>query len=444
MYKSLKELYSEQVSNKQIPVPSRRSVNGNEPLIPVETTSKLELKVSQNFLNIESTPDSSLAWTPYQKSIFSLKKTGAGRGEYSVASFVTGLEPAQNIDQQIVAQQLERCVSGQNQKFDVTVPPLDVKNIQDRKVFEVKELDKDGKSVRIGAEGRVATNIIARGVEHILVDLDNIYKSLDNNSKLQVDELLRKQLKISEDIQEPPPPKSGIQTPAYLSSLERYRAAAEIAETWNLKGYIDAIFETGDEEGRSIRELPAALIKPGSTINRNNYWQNPERFKYFSRTLEQVFNAIEDLAKSQEEFAFSVPSKSEELKTLIRKLYLPDIKDSEAAQKELEFLDSEADIIDRKLTRRKCSSTGSACLDAKGFFNSVNRMRLLSRLRGIQSKLTDPNIIKKLFPPNFTGLFLVNSNGFSYYPRESVDQYIEIDQLSAGGVKITRRKNETV
>jgi len=78
-------------------------------------------------------------------------------------------------------------------------------------------------------------------------------------------------------------------------------------------------------------------------------------------------------------------------------------------------------------------------LDAKYFFNSVNKMRLLNRLRGVQDLLKDPKILQKLFPVDITGLFIVNAAGYAYLPKDLIDQYIEIDQISAGGVKIIKK-----
>jgi hypothetical protein len=45
-------------------------------------------------------------------------------------------------------------------------------------------------------------------------------------------------------------------------------------------------------------------------------------------------------------------------------------------------------------------------------------------------------IIRNLFPKDITGLFLVSDAQFSYFPQNTISDYIEIDQISNGGVKI--------
>ena len=433
-YSSLGEVYLEASFNKTITLPPMLKVIG-EKKVQQSTASKLglDVQISQNFLSISKSPESSGKWTQYQLSIFDNRKTGGGRGEYSVASFVTGIEPSAALSPQETLSVLDDCVSGQNESFDVAVPP-ESKTYK----FEVKEIETDG-SVRIGAEGKTATNRIVNGIMQILNDLENVYLSLDNNSRLQVDELMRKQLGLETALKEPEKPKKD--TKKYQQAYSQYGASLEAAQNWTLKGFINAIYQSDEEEGRGIRELPASLIQKDATINPGDF-KNPERKKYFLRNLQQVFDAIETIAREQSFYTVQAPNKAEELRNIIRKLYLPNVGDEAKKKEELDFLDHEADTLDRKLTKRKCNVAGSGCLDAKDFFNSVNRMKLLSRLRGVQDLFKDPNIIKKLFPADITGLFVVSKSGYNYFPKDSIDQYIEINQVSAGGIKIVKKAEQ--
>jgi len=427
-YRSLSDIYLEKSFNKDVLLPPRLQILCEKAKQKTADLPPIKIEVSDSFKSVSNKYISG-DWSDFQKYIFNERKTGGGRGEYSVAALVSGLEPTPTMPAAELKDILGYCVSGQSESFDVAVPP-DTKKYK----FEVKELEKG--SVRIGAEGRGATNRIVNGVMQILNDLENVYLSLDSNSRLQVDELLRKQLNLGSELKEPVSKR--VDTQAYRAAYSEYQAAVEAAQKWTLTGFINAIYQSDEEEGRGIRELPASLIKRDATINPSDF-KNPERKKFFLRNLQQVFDAIENIAEKQKDFSVAVPSKTDELKNIIKKLYLPEIKDDEQRNKELEFLDHEADVLDRKLTKRKCSVAGGGCLDAKYFFNSVNKMRLLNRLRGVQDLLKDPKILQKLFPVDITGLFIVNAAGYAYLPKDLIDQYIEIDQISAGGVKIIKK-----
>jgi len=430
-YISLGDAYLKQTFSKAVSLPPRLSIL-KEKKVQQSAASILgiDVKAGQNFLNILKLSESNGAWTQFQQSIFDRKKTGGGRGEYSVASFVTDIEPTASLSPQETLSILDDCVSGQSESFDVAVPP-ESKTYK----FEVKEIEDDG-SVRIGAEGKTATNRIVNGIMQILNDLENVYLSLDNNSKLQVDELMRKQLGLEAGLKEPEKPKK--ETKKYQQAYSQYSGSLEAAKNWTLRGFINAIYQSDEEEGRGIRELPASLIQKDAVIRPGDF-KNPERRKYFLRNLQQVFDAIETIAGSSSSFTVQTHDKAEELKNIVRKLYLPNVSDETKKKEELEFLDHEVDTLDRKLTKRKCSIAGLGCLDAKDFFNSVRKMRLLSRLNGVQNLFKDPNIIRKLFPTDITGLFIVSKAGFSYYSKDTIDQFIEINQVSAGGIKIIKK-----
>ena len=54
----------------------------------------------------------------------------------------------------------------------------------------------------------------------------------------------------------------------------------------------------------------------------------------------------------------------------------------------------------------------------------------------------DAQIIRELFPKDITGLFLVSGDQFSYFPQNIISNYIQIDQISSGGVKIAVKREQ--
>jgi len=400
----------------------------------------IEIAPGKEFTQIQNSPVVNKAWTPFQQQIFNWQKTGTGRGEFSVASFVSGIVSSSAIAAEEVKCLLDDCIQGQSKSFDVCVPPETEEYKSKQKLkFEVKELDVDGASVRIGAEGQKATSLIVNGVLRIIERLENSYHSLDRNSKLQVDDLLRRQLELTKG---GPPAKPFKETKANLAKYGKQQQMFEFGQGWNLGGFLSAIYQSEDTDNKTIRELPSNLIKKEGTMDPSRYSKNPLRARYFLRTLQEVFNAIEEIAKDQTAFTVNVTNKSQELKDIIRKMYLPEIETPEQKQKEEEFLDDIVDDLDRKLTRRKITTTGKGHLTAKDFFNSVNNLKLLSELRRVQDMFNDAAIIRNLFPKDITGVFLVSANQFSYFPQDQISNYIEIDQISSGGVKIAVKKQQ--
>lgn len=402
----------------------------------------IEIKSSNEFEQMKDKPIINGQWSAYQKHIFALKKTGAGRGEFSVASLVSGLQPSLAVADQEIRCLLDGCVQGQSESFDVSVPPDTEEYTSVPKLkFEVKELDSDGSSVRIGAEGQKATTLIVNGVIKLIERLENSYHSLNRQERLKVDDLLRKQLGLTAG---GAPAKPFKETKKNLEKYGKDQRMYELGQGWNLGGFISAIFQSDeqDQEGRSIRELPSTLIKKEGTMIPSRYPKSPLRSTYFLRTLQEVFNAIEEIAKGGAELPSTISSKSQELRDMVRRLYLPEIPDENTRKKEEEYIDDIVDTIDRKLTRRKITASGSGHLTAKDFFSSVNNLKLLSSLRTIQNMFNDAQIVRNLFPKDITGLFLVSNSQFSYFPQNTISNYIEIDQISSGGVKIAVKSQQ--
>lgn len=434
---------SSNITNKE-PVKKQLKKRDRKSKESIECRDKpnIEIKDSDEFKQIKDSPALNKQWSAYQRQLFPVKKTGTGRGEFSVASFVSGLQPSLAIADREIRCLLDDCVQGQSESFDVSVPPDTEEYMNTRKLkFEVKELEADGSSVRIGAEGQKATTMIIGGVIKLIERLENSYHSLNREERLKVDDLLRKQLGLT---REGPPAKPSNETKKNLAKYGKDRHMYELGQGWNLGGYISAIFQSDeqDQEGRTIRELPSTLIKKEGTMIPSRYSKSPLRARYFLRTLQEVFNAIEEIARSASELSISNNSKSQELRNIVRRLYLPEIPDENTRKKEEEFLDDLVDTIDRKLTRRKITASGAGYLTAKDFFSSVNNLKLLSSLRAVQNMFNNAEIIRNLFPKDITGLFLVSDAQFSYFPQNTISDYIEIDQISNGGVKIAVKNQQ--
>ena len=408
----------------------------------------IEIKSSDGFEKIKDKPVFNSQWSAFQKEIFNVKKTGAGRGEFSVASLVSGLQPSSAVAREEILCLLDGCIQGTNEKFDVSIPPdtEEYSNVTKLK-FEVKELDADGSSVRIGAEGQRATTLIVNSVIKLILKLQNTYNALNRQEKLYVDRLLRKQLNLTN---ETPPAKPSNETKKNLAKYDKDQHMHELGQNWNLGGFISAIFESEkqDEEGATIRELPSTLIKKEGTMIPSRYSKSRLRSTYFLRTMQEVFNAIEEIAKAgvakdmSSELTATGSSKSQELKDIVRRMYLPEIPDENKRKKEEEYIDDIVDTIDRNLTKRKILASKAGYLTASQFFDSVNSLKLLSTLRSIQNMFNDAQIIRELFPKDITGLFLVSGDQFSYFPQNIISNYIEIDQISSGGVKVAVKRQQ--
>ena len=380
----------------------------------------LSLEPSKEFKAIAGKPIFEYKWTDFQRSLFNNVKPGVkrgtggtGRGEYSVASFVTGITTQNStLAQEEINCLLDSCISGQGKSYDVCVPPeLPEYEGKQRVKFEVKQLNMDGSSVMIGAEGTTATHKIVEGVMNIIIRLEDSYKSLSETDKNFLDSSLRKELGLEQE-----------------------------NNTWTLGGFIAAIYQK--EDVRAIREIPSNLIKKDGKILYPKLFKIPLRAKYFYRTLQEVFNAIEKIAKTQNQDITPSSSKIDELKNIVRKLYLPELQDSDQRRKEEEHLDRELDKLDRALTRRKILTGGKGHLSYTDFLSSMNKLKLLSSLREVQNMFNDPEIIRSLFPKEFDGLFLVQADSFSYIPHDQIFNYIEIDSISNGGAKIAFKKTK--
>lgn len=380
----------------------------------------IEITPSKEFNALANRATFSVKWTDYQRNLFDKVKPGVkrgtggtGRGEYSIASFVSGIPSKDTLlaPEEIICL-LDSCISGQGKSYDVCIPPEMPEYESKHKLkFEVKQLKMNGSSVMIGAEGTKATSQIVDGIMDLMIRLENSYKSLSNVDKNTLNSRLRMSL-----------------------SLEQENS------TWTLGGFISAIYQKEEEEGRTIRELPSSLIKKEGKINPRLFGKNALRAQYFYRTLQEVFNAIEQIAANSDKYVVAATSRTAQLRDMVRNLYLPELQDANQIKKEEEYLDKYIDKLDRDLTRRKITTVGTGHLTLKEFLGSMNRLKLLSSLREIQNMFNDPKIIRSLFPEKFDGLFLVQEDSFSYIPHDQIFNYIEIDSISNGGAKIAFKK----
>ena len=105
------------------------------------------------------------------------KKKKTGRGEYSVASFLSGLKTRKEIDK-------ENIVQGASKTFDI---------MYGGREYEVKEItDKGVLDVRIGAEGSGTSATLKEGLITATKSIRKLYTSLTKEAQEEVNSLLRK------------------------------------------------------------------------------------------------------------------------------------------------------------------------------------------------------------------------------------------------------------
>jgi hypothetical protein len=311
--------------------------------------------------------------------------TGEGRGEYSVASFLSGLQDRREIDR-------DNLVQGGNTTFDVAYGG---------KEYEVKQLDVKGElDVRIGAEGVDTANTLKQGLITAAKIIRKLYSSLTRETQEEVNSLLKRKFN---------------------------------SEKFNLGVYLSKF-----SEGK-LSELPSALLgAPGVFVrqHRTSNWS-------MEPSILTVINSIIELQDSQtmSNVAGTKNSRVQALLDLISKKEMYGVEGDNTANFYQE-VEKELESLDRDLASKRCEFSGDEkyCATLDTFIQEIKNRNLQEDIQNLI--ITFRNDVFNIFPKQstFAGLFIVDATKFKYIPKNQLTQFIENYRISQDKPKIRLKK----
>jgi len=367
-------------------------------------------------------------WNDVQKELFNnLSVTGIGRGELSVCSIFTGTGDIE---------ENKKIVSGSSESYDVSFK-VDGKDY----LFEVKELSKleseaeyvyienkkklvGSYDVRIGQEGAATGRMLGGAIENILKNVLNEYDLLDETERSAVDSQI---INLYFGKLTPPVLKGNRETKTYLNNVLVYQQIKKQLDNWTITGYVNAIVS-------NLTELTQPLLftdyeQNQGKIGINSYGGEKKKYAYFS--VKSLLQAINILAEKDTTTVNTAENpRIQSLKDVFNRNY----GTSPKVANDPSILDKEAIKVDKKLSKETGLSTDS--YTAKTFFVSVKKENLIAELDKIHKHILSPETLKSFFPPNLTGFFAVNKNGYIYAPREKLGDCLEFDTITQGKPKV--------
>lgn len=390
-------------------------------------TQIYEQAEEQVAFNVQQPVLTRTAWTPEQKKLFPYKTSagetageGTGRGEYAVAGLLTGKSELN---------QVSNLISGGGKSYDVSWPSKDKPTYK----FEVKELDRYGEGdkndVRIGTEGDPVGRETISTVTTLLKEVLNEYTSLDENERKQID---REIISYALERKEAPEVEMGRgnkEKAASVARRQKHEAFMAAREGWSLSGYINAIINKSSELGQ-------ALLFGDKPLPTNNF-RDPERKKYCFFSIKKLFETLTDIdyIMSNEKNIDETNPRVQTLRDVLRKNYGAE-GETEQISSLKAYLDSEAQKLDRKLTKVKCKATGEGCTQGEDFYKDLKHLNLNQQINNLQQKLFSPATIRSFFPSDLTGFFAVNQNGYLYAPADKIGELVTFHSISLGRPKI--------
>lgn len=387
-YTSLKDLYSGQVMLKHVPPLPRQAVRLQEqtpvPSVPTAAPTNA-IPVAQP---VKFNPTQITDWTTWSsvnvpQNLFEppTGTTGEGRGEYSVASFLSGLKNKKEIDK-------DNLVQGGNATFDVAYGG---------KEYEVKQLnDKGDLDVRIGAEGIDTANTLKQGLITAAKIIRSLYSSLTRETQDEVNGLLKRKFNI---------------------------------ENFNLGVYLSKF-----SEGK-LSELPSRLLgAPGifCARNKDSNWS----------TEPSILTAVNSIIELQGNQTMSnmAGAKNPKVQALLDLISKKEMYGVEGDNKENFYkqVERELETLDRDLASKRCefSGDGKYCATLDAFIQEIRNRNLLEDIQNLIT--TFRNDVFSIFPKQstFAGLFIVDATKFKYIPKDQLTQFIENNRLSQNKPKI--------
>lgn len=419
----LNKIYDSLLSNKQPKTKSTFHTLKESYRLVYEQDNKQQIAFNVN----QSVVQQRQAWSPEQQQLFKYKTAqgetageGTGRGEYAVASVLTG---STSLDQ------VKELISGGSKSYDVSWPSKTTPTYK----FEVKELDKFGEGsntdVRIGTEGDPLGREVIGTITQLLRDILEEYNDVSPEEQKQIDQEI---ISYSLDTKLPPEPeigRGGKEKATSIAKRQKYEIHKTQQADWSLRGYIGAILNKPSELG-------SALMFGDKQLVTSNF-RDPERKKYCLISIKRLFQSIEEIEHilRDEKSADETNPRVVALRNILRANYtVPG--ETEEIENLKAYLDSEAEKIDKKLTKVKCKTTGEGCTTGKTFYNDLKHLSLLQSINKLQEKVYSPQTIRSLFPSDLTGFFAVNEKGFYYVPVNKIGELITFHSISMGKPKI--------
>lgn len=428
------------ITNQEQPVPNQikqGSINGQEVFVGASLTPPFKDVVSRK-----------QNWTGEQIALYkeTLNRKGYGPGEFAVASIISGYTD------------VERCealVSGGNLSYDVAFPSQ--KNPTYK--FEVKMIAGNG-TVFIAKHGTLVARKIQKDTEDIIQTILNQYNDLNEDGKAEVDSKLlsyvsaevgselseeekselrilgRKRGRSSEEdkrFQE-------LKSRRDITPGRRSRAAElqklKLGKQWTVKKWCESILaDIGEIPFNSI--LFKSTPKPGydfPDITR----ANPEDFGaeiYVLFSVEDFIIIVNNIMQSEKDSL--VPEPTRERRAGLAKTFKQYYGNKESTSPELDNrLDAEATNVDKKLTSLKIQTLKTGYDDFNTFVRELKNAGLSKKLEKLKNYIDAPETVKGVFPKDLTGLFVVDPEGYHYFPKDLIPNYIKITTVTTGGVKI--------
>lgn len=361
-------------------------------------------------------------WTDVQKSLYNetLNKKGYGPGEYAVASVISGY-----VDEA----SCKALVSGGSLSYDVAFPSQKEPTYK----FEVKMIEGNG-TVFIAKHGTLVAGKIQEDTKEILQTILNQYNDLSEDGKAEVDSLLLNSIGVEPG-----------EKPKAKKKIKRWERAAELQKiksekSWTVKKWCESIL-------KDIGEIPFSILfksklKPGydfPDIKRAS--ANPEDFgtakenMYVLFSVEDFIDIVNKVLQSEQDAL--IPEPTRERRIGLAKTFKQYYADEKTPNPELDNkLDAEATNVDKKLSSLKIKTLKTGYDDFNTFVRELKNAKLADKLRELKGYIERPDTIKSLFPKDLTGLFVVDSSGYHYFPKDIIPNYIKITTVTTGGVKI--------
>lgn len=404
-YRSLTEAYSSLFEQEpSAAATNTANVSAVQPEQPEQTQSSFNFEAhSQN------------TWNDTQKSLYSYTAHGTGPGEFSIANVLTN-----ETDPDI----LKKCISGQGLSYDVTWP-MDVPENQKKK-FEVKQIEvskKGEKSVRTGKHGQ---SVGARIVEEFNGLINVIFEELsviDSAELKSVNDYFRAKLGAVKQ-PEPGTTKAGVQRKQPTAGeRQKYEVAVKRQNDWDIRSFLNAIRPASGE-------FPFTYIFD-EFFNKRIVKGAAYRGVYPLMSLETFLRFINEYQSA----GTNDTAPDEKIGTLQKtfKQYYSStdpVKKAELDKK----IDDEAVRVDKKLSREKIKLTGEGQKNADSFFNSLKTENLSNIFETIKAYINNTNTMESIFPND--GLFVVDVNGWKYYPKNKINSYLQITRISQSNPKI--------
>lgn len=387
MYVSLQDLYSGNVLGRSVQPLPRQLVMLTEQAEILEP-GKVYRWIDFNLQN--------------PTELFNKVDGGMGRGEYSLACILWGVNSYEQLKQleQQKAQETGKpfhIVQGGTVSFDVLGPNGERYEV---KQLEIKEGDKKSKgTVRTGANGKLAAKTVIDTVNSFLDDILNAYSTMDDESKTAINSAILNSQVVRDTI---------------LSNKLQAKRFQERTNTWTLEKYLNEI------KRKSNVELSQNLLL-GDVIELGRYTERPDII--FS--LKQLVDVLEEVTSTTSTLG-SNPSIKDLYDTILRNYQI-----SSDDPKEREFFEKEAKQIDRSITQKQCRLF-KKCTNQDSFKQIIKTLNLPQSLAEIRVAMS--NVLPITFPE--TGLLIVSPYNFVYVPKERLNEFIVASQISGGAPKI--------